>query len=131
MKKIWAERKIIENSTEESKTELSFSNNSSESVLSDKYKALATQNLNNKLIEGDELVQSNDKKNKIKGKKVVVTNIETNISIEYTSISEAALALNITRTTLRTYIKNQTIFNYFFFKGTDLVKEKLLIIIKQ
>lgn len=72
-----------------------------------------------------------NKENKVKGKKVIVTNIETNASIEYNSISEAALVLNITRTTLRTYIKTRTIFNFFKKDGTGLVKEKLLISFQQ
>src|ERR1700734_1240762 len=55
-----------------------------------------------------ETIQSKTKK---KGKIVVVTNIETNISTEYESISETATVLNLTRVTLRKYIKNKEIFN--------------------
>ena len=54
----------------------------------------------------------------IKGKIVVVNNLESNISTVYNSISEASLALNITRVTLRSYIKSKKIFlreNYYNF----------------
>lgn len=66
---------------------------------------------------------------KIKGKLVLVTNIETNLSKEYNSISEAALALNINRSTLRNYINNKNIFNLVKIDGSDggLQIEKLLI----
>ena len=49
-------------------------------------------------------------KKKIKGKLVIVTNIETDIATDYISISEVASALNIAPTTLRNYIKNKTFF---------------------
>ena len=45
----------------------------------------------------------------------MLTNIETNTATEYISMSEAALALNVTRTTLRTYIKNKTVFVFGLF----------------
>lgn len=74
-----------------------------------------------------------------KGKLVVVTNIDTNLSTEYASLTEAALALNITRTTLRTYIKNKKVFTLLkrdSFSDTDsksdctnLIKEKYIITI--
>ena len=68
---------------------------------------------------------------KIKGKIVVVTNIQTNLTTEYNSISEAAIALNTTRNTLRTYIKNQALFNFIRQDASGLVTDKLLINIKQ
>jgi len=83
-----------------------------------------------------ETIQSKTKK---KGKIVVVTNIETNISTEYESISETATVLNLTRVTLRKYIKNKEIFNMLkplplaLAKGEDssgLVKEKYFITLK-
>lgn len=70
---------------------------------------------------------------KIKGKTVVLTNIETNTATEYISMSEAALALNVTRTTLRTYIKNKTVFVLLkqgLRHGNVLMKENYLITIK-
>lgn len=67
---------------------------------------------------------------KIRGKLVVVTNIESKLLTEYISISEAALALNITRSTLRKYIKNKTIFTLFKRDGNSLLKEKCLITFK-
>lgn len=76
------------------------------------------------------LLESNSNKN-LKGKCVVVTNIITNVSTEYISISEAALALNITRTTLRKYIKNKIIFNLLKKEGNNLIKENYLISIKE
>lgn len=66
----------------------------------------------------------------IKGKSVVVTNIKTNKTTEYISISEAALALNVTRTTLRTYIKNKTVFVLKKQEGNNLIKENFLITVK-
>ena len=60
----------------------------------------------------------------------MVTNIETNKTTEYISISEAAIALNITRTTLRTYIKNKTVFVLIKQDGNVLVKENFLITVK-
>ena len=70
---------------------------------------------------------------KIKGKTVVLTNIETNTATEYISISEAALALNVTRTTLRTYIKNKTVFVLLKQdpSGNGILKENYLITIKE
>jgi response regulator of citrate/malate metabolism len=76
---------------------------------------------------------------KIKGKIVVVTNIETNVSTEYISISEAASALNITRTTLRTYITNKTVLNILKknssfagqLQGNGIIKEQFIITIKE
>jgi hypothetical protein len=69
---------------------------------------------------------------KIKGKIVVTTNIETNVSTEYISISEAASALNITRTTLRAYIKNKTVLNILKQNPSQkgIIKEQILITIK-
>ena len=64
---------------------------------------------------------------KIKGKLVNVTNIDTNVSNTYSSISEAALALDIERSTLRTNLKNKKIFNLVKRKGTIIIKEKLII----
>jgi hypothetical protein len=77
-------------------------------------------------------VQFKANKRKIKGKIVVVTNIETNLTTEYISISEAALSLNITRTTLRTYVKNKTVFNLLKQDpiGKGILKENFLITIK-
>lgn len=76
------------------------------------------------------LLESNKK---IKGKLVVVTNIHNNVSTEYISITEAALALNITRTTLRNYIKNKVIFNLLKqdSSGNNIIKENYLITIKE
>lgn len=75
----------------------------------------------------------NDKqmsKNKKKGKIVVVTNIATTVATEYKSISEAATVLNLTRVTLRKYIKNKEIFNMLKESDSGLVKEKYLITLK-
>lgn len=41
-----------------------------------------------------------------KGFKVVVTNLETNVSVEYASISETARVLNSNKTTIKRYIQN-------------------------
>ena len=75
----------------------------------------------------------NDKqmsKNNKKGKIVVVTNIATTVATEYKSISEAATVLNLTRVTLRKYIKNKEIFNMLKESDSSLVKEKYLITLK-
>ncbi len=76
-------------------------------------------------------IETNRKK--IKGKIVVVTNIETNVSTEYISISEAASALNITRTTLRTYIKNKTVLNILKQNPSEnsIMKEQFIITVKE
>jgi len=65
-----------------------------------------------------------------KGKIVVVTNIATTAATEYKSISEAATVLNLTRVTLRKYIKNKEIFNMLKESDSGLVKEKYLITLK-
>jgi hypothetical protein len=67
---------------------------------------------------------------KINGTLVVATNIETNLSTEYLSISEAAKALNVTRTTLRTYIKNNKEVILLKRLGDETVKEKYLVTVK-
>ena len=64
------------------------------------------------------------------GKIVVVTNIATTVATEYKSISEAATVLNLTRVTLRKYIKNKEIFNMLKKSDSGLVKEKYLITLK-
>jgi len=78
----------------------------------------------------NEINPSKSKKEGINGKIVVVTNIETNVSTEYKSISEAATVLNLTRVTLRKYIKNKEIFNMLKQNESGLVKENYLIILK-
>ena len=77
--------------------------------------------------------EGNLSRTKIKGKIVVVTNIDSNVSTEYISISEAALALNITRTTLRTYMKNKTVLNIFKqnSSGNGIIKEQFIITVKE
>jgi hypothetical protein len=89
-------------------------------------------NLNDSTQENN-LLTPNKERKKIKGKIVVVTNIETNVSTEYISISEAALALNVTRTTLRSYIKNKTVFNILKQdpSGNGTIKDKFLITVKE
>ena len=79
----------------------------------------------------NEINSSKSKKEGINGKIVVVTNIETNVSTEYKSISEAATVLNLTRVTLRKYIKNKEIFNMFKQNESGLFKERYLIILKE
>lgn len=68
---------------------------------------------------------------KIQGTLVVATNVETNLSTEYLSISEAAKALNVTRTTLRTYIKNNKEVILLKQIGDETVKEKYLVTVKE
>jgi len=69
-------------------------------------------------------------KSKKGGKIVVVTNIVSKAATEYKSISEAATVLNLTRVTLRKYIKNKEIFNMLKESDSGLVKEKYLITLK-
>lgn len=52
-----------------------------------------------------------DNKSKIGGKGVIITNIETNLTTSFVSVTEAASVLNITRVTLRSYAKNNTVFS--------------------
>lgn len=68
---------------------------------------------------------------KIQGTLIVATNVETNLSTEYLSISEAAKALNVTRTTLRTYIKNNKEVILLKRIGDETVKEKYLVTVKE
>ena len=75
----------------------------------------------------NEIIPSKSKKG---GKIVVVTNIESTAATEYKSISEAATVLNLTRVTLRKYIKNKEIFNMLKKSDSGLVKEKYLITLK-
>lgn len=77
----------------------------------------------------NEIIPSKSKKGG-KGKIVVVTNIATTAATEYKSISEAATVLNLTRVTLRKYIKNKEIFNMLKESDSGLVKEKYLITLK-
>lgn len=76
-----------------------------------------------------ETLQTKTRK-QIEGKTVVVRNIKTNISTEFCSISEAAAYLNVTRFTLRTYIKNKKIFSVIKQDTSGLVKENFLINLK-
>ena len=88
-----------------------------------------TKNSMEEVVSSVDTNQLNTQKHN-RGKSVVVTNIETNKTTEYISISEAAIALNITRTTLRTYIKNKTVFVLIKQEGKVLVKENFLITVK-
>jgi len=76
----------------------------------------------------NEIIPSKSKKKG--GKIVVITNIATTAATEYKSISEAATVLNLTRVTLRKYIKNKEIFNMLKESDSGLVKEKYLITLK-
>lgn len=82
--------------------------------------------------EIDLLIEDKGNKAKKEGKKVVVTNIENNVSIEYNSITEAASVLNLTRVTLRKYIKNKEVFTILKENenSSGLINEKYLITIK-
>jgi group I intron endonuclease len=77
----------------------------------------------------DNDILSNSRK-KIKGTLVVTTNIETSLTTEYLSISEAAKALNVTRTTLRSYIKNNKEVILLKRIGNETVKERYLVTVK-
>jgi len=77
----------------------------------------------------NEIIPSKSKKKG--GKIVVITNIATTAATEYLSISEAATVLNLTRVTLRKYIKNKEIFNMLKESDSGLVKEKYLITLKE
>ena len=90
----------------------------------------AQRKLKSNLLELDLLNEIIPSKSKKGGKIIVVTNIETNVSTEYKSISEAATVLNLTRVTLRKYVKNKEIFNMLKENNSGLVKEKYLITFK-
>jgi len=62
------------------------------------------------LLEGGNILLTNNK-SKLEGKSVIITNIETNVTTPFVSITEAASVLNITRVTLRSYAKNNTVFS--------------------
>jgi group I intron endonuclease len=84
--------------------------------------------LNSSVKDNNILLNS---RKKITGTLVVALNVETNLSTEYLSISEAAKALNVTRTTLRTYIKNQKEVILLKRVGNETVKEKYLVTVKE
>lgn len=135
MKEIWAQRKLSKQISSESPLETSLSALECTETLPD-LESLLKQDLGALRLRSllrPEGEQTNDKpgRKKIKGKIVVVTNIETNLTKEYDSISEAAIALNLTRNTLRNYIKNQTNFKLLRQDTSGIVTEKLLISIKQ
>ena len=90
----------------------------------------AKRKLKSDNLELDLLNKIIPSKSKKGGKIVVVTNIATTAATEYKSISEAATVLNLTRVTLRKYIKNKEIFNMFKESDSGLVKEKYLITLK-
>lgn len=90
--------------------------------------AIRKLELNPSVEDNNSLLSS---RKKIKGTLVVVTNVETNSSTEYFSISEAAKALNVTRTTLRTYIKNNKEVILLKRVGDETVKEKYLVTVKE
>ena len=127
MKEIWAKRRASSNSdsTDFKMLERAIlpTNSTDESVKD------STNSQHLSTLESNECLKSNRKK--IKGKIVVVINIQTNITQEYNSISEAAIALKTTRNTLRTYINNQALFNFIRQDASGLVTDKLLITIKQ
>jgi len=83
-------------------------------------------------------IASNPKSQRI-GKYIIITNIDSNVSITYNSMTEAAVALNITRNTLRTYIKNKSVFTLVrnsTFNESDTsnnigIKERYIIKIKE
>ena len=90
--------------------------------------AIRKLDLNPSVEDNNSLLSS---RKKIKGTLVVATNVETNLSTEYFSISEAAKALNVTRTTLRTYIKNNKEVILLKRVGDETVKEKYLVTVKE
>ena len=90
----------------------------------------AKRKLKSDNLELDLLNEIIPSKYKKEGKIVVVTNIATTVATEYKSISETATVLNLTRVTLRKYIKNKEIFNMLKKSDSGLVKEKYLITLK-
>lgn len=88
----------------------------------------------NRKLDLSSSVKDNDilvnPRKKIVGTLVVATNVETNLITEYLSISEAAKALNVTRNTLRTYIKNNKELISLKRIGNEIVKEKYLVTVK-
>lgn len=94
--------------------------------------SLSTQ-LNELKGEENKNFSLDKKRKKNKGKIVLVTNIDNNVSSEYISLSEAALSLNTTRTTLRKYIKNKTVFKILKRdpSGNGVISEQFLITVKE
>ena len=90
----------------------------------------AKRKLKSNIFESFQLNETLPLNSKKLGKVVVATNIETNVSIEYKSISEAATSLNLTRVTLRKYIQSKEILSIFKNSESALVKEKYLITLK-
>jgi group I intron endonuclease len=80
-------------------------------------------------VKNDNILLNSRKK--IKGTLLIATNVETNLSTEYLSVSEASKALNVTRTTLRTYMKNQKEVILLKRVGNEIVREKYLVTVKE
>jgi len=83
--------------------------------------------LNSSVKDNDIMLNS---RKKITGTIVVSENLETNLITEYISITEAAKALNVTRNTLRTYIKNNKELILVKRIGDEVVKERHLVTVK-
>lgn len=119
MREIWAKRKFnsLNTNLQDLKTKT----------------IIETESEGNVYEETDQKLKLQRNRKKIKGKIVVVTNIESNVSTEYISISEAASDLNITRTTLRTYMKNKTVLNILKKNpsGYGIMKEQFIITVKE
>ena len=88
-------------------------------VLKTAYSSLGYKHTGKTLVK----IHSNlEKLNLSKSVKVVVTNLETNVSIEYISLREAAKSLNTNKTTLKEYIlKNMP------YKGIYKLESKLSV----
>jgi NUMOD1 domain len=66
-----------------------------------------------------------------RAKSILVTNIDKNTSVEYSSITEASLNLKLTRNTVRSYIKTNKIFIVLRNdKNKNLIKERYLLTLK-
>lgn len=86
--------------------------------------------INKIFSEVSELKTNSVIKPKNKGKLVLVKNIETNIIIEFKSISSAALSLNVQRSTLRNYINNKQVLHVLTKKGDYVQTVNYLVYFK-
>ena len=90
--------------------------------------AIRKSEVNSSVEDNSNLLNS---RKKIQGTLIIATNVENNLFTEYLSITEAAKALNVTRTTLRTYIKNKKELVLFKQVGSETVKSRYLVTVKE
>lgn len=76
-------------------------------------------------------IRSAKRKISKRAKSIIVTNIDNNTSVEYSSITDTSLNFKLTRNTVRSYIKNKKILTVLRYdKDTNIIKERYLFTLK-